>query len=277
MNSKVIAPRGALVRWGALLLPFGVAALLSTVRDAVRGSTAALVLVVVVVAASAFGDRLAGIVSAASAALGFDFFLVEPYHSLSISSSDDVELALALLTVGVAVTEIASWGRRQKATAQVREGYLRGLAALLDLPDSSTADQTARTIGAAITQALGADRAEWVAGHPAWNDAVVTLDGRIRLGGRMLPAGSTSLPTDSFTALPVHAHGRLVGHFRVVSSTHVVRPTAEQLRVALLLADRMAAAWQVEARPAAAGPPELREPAAAEGARSWGRPARPGR
>ena len=248
MNGTLFALRPALVRWAALLLPVAVAALLSTVPDTVRSSTAAMVLVVVVVAASAYGDRLAGVISAASAAVGFDFFLVEPYHSLTISSSDDVELALALLTVGVAVTEIASWGRRQRATAQVREGYLRGLAALLDLPASSTADQTARTIGTAITQALGADRTEWVAGHPAWNDAVVTLDGRIRWGGRTLPAGSTSLPTDSFTALPVSAHGRPVGHFRVVSSTHVVRPSAEQLRVALLLADRMAAAWPVETR-----------------------------
>jgi hypothetical protein len=32
----------------------------------------------------------------------------------------------------------------------------------------------------------------------------------------------------------------VVGHFRVTASTHVVRPTPEQLRVAALLADRMA-------------------------------------
>ncbi|GAB3883861.1 hypothetical protein GCM10028802_32140 [Terrabacter terrigena] len=226
-----------------------VAASLAAVRDAVQGSTAAMALVVVVVAASAYGDRLAGVVSALSAALSFDFFLVAPYHSLSISSHDDVELAVALLVVGVAVTEIASWGRRQRTAAQVREGYLRGLAQLLELPPTATVDHAARTIATAITQALGADRAEWVAGHPAWNDAVVTLNGQVRFGGRVLPAGRAALPTDAFTALPVCAHGRLMGHFRVVCSTHIVRPTEEQMRIALLLADRMAAAW-----PAASGP-----------------------
>ncbi|MGO4597139.1 DUF4118 domain-containing protein [Terrabacter sp. 2RAF25] len=235
------------MRYAGLLLPVGVAALLATARDAVQGSTAAMALVVVVVAASAFGDRLAGVLSALSAAASFDFFLVAPYYSLSIHSRDDVELALALLAVGVAVTEIASWGRRQQAAAHLREGYLHGLAELLDLPLTATVEQTSRTIGTAISQALGADRAEWAAGHPAWNDAVVTLDGRLRLGARNLSAGKASLPTDSFTALPVCAHGRLMGHFRVVSSTHVVRPSAEQLRVALLLADRMATALPSDA------------------------------
>ena len=44
MNGTLFAPRQALVRWAALLLPVAVAALLSTVRDTVRGSTAAMVL-----------------------------------------------------------------------------------------------------------------------------------------------------------------------------------------------------------------------------------------
>jgi hypothetical protein len=254
MDTSPSDRRRAMVRWAALLLPAAAAALLAVARDAVQASTAAMVLVVLVVAASAFGDRLAGVVSASSAALGFDFFLVAPYHSLSIRDPDDIELAVALLAVGVAVTEIASWGRRQKAASEARAGYLQGLAQLLDLPATATPEQTSRTIGTAITQALGADRAEWVTGHPAWNDAVVQLDGRIRLGGRVLPAGRAALPTDSFTALPVCAHGRLMGHFRVVSSTRVVRPSEEQLRIALLLADRMAAAWTPgPALPAAVG------------------------
>ena len=233
-----------LVRWMALLLPVATGAVLSILRDSMDSSTAAMVLVLAVVAASATGDRVAGVVAALSASLSFDFFLTVPYYSLSIYNRDDVELAIALVIVGVAVTEIALWGRRQQAAAVRRDGYIQGLAELLSLSPDQGADAQARVIATAITRALGADRTEWVPSHPRWNDAVVEVDGRVLAGGRVLPTQRVGLPTDSFTAVPVRWSGRVVGHFRVVTATHVVRPTAEQLRVALLLADRMAVVYE---------------------------------
>lgn len=241
MTSDWTTRRRTLVRWVALLLPVATGAVLSTLRDSMDSSTAAMVLVLAVVAVSATGDRVAGVVAALSASVSFDFFLTVPYFSLSIYSRDDVELAIALVIVGVAITEIALWGRRQHAAAVRRDGYLQGLAELLDSPPDTRAEGYGRVIATAITRALGADRTEWVKGHPRWNDAVVGADGGVKAGGRLLPTQRVGLPTDSFTALPVRRSGRVVGHFRVVTATHVVRPTAEQLRVALLLADRMAA------------------------------------
>jgi hypothetical protein len=236
-----LTTRRGLVRLLAVLLPVAVGAGLALVRSGMDQSTAAMVLVLPVIAASATGDRLAGVLSALAAAGSFDFFLTEPYYSFSIHHRDDLELALALVVVGLAVTEVALWGRRQQAAALRRDGYIRGLAQLLDAPTDSSVDERTAAIGAAITEALGADRTEWVAGHPRWNDAVVGPGGRVTTGGRVVPVQRIGLPTEAWTALPVRRGDRVLGHFRVTAATRVVRPSAEQLRVAELLADRMAA------------------------------------
>src|SRR5262249_4971433 len=134
MTSDWTTEHRALIRWSALLLPVAVGAVLGLVRGSMDSSTAAMVLGLAVGAASASGDRIAGVVSALSAAVSFDFFLTVPYNSLTIYNRDDVELAVALVVVGLAVTEIALWGRRQQAAALRRDGYLQGLTDLLDLP-----------------------------------------------------------------------------------------------------------------------------------------------
>src|SRR6478736_3446381 len=178
MTTDWLTDHRAWTRWGALVLPIVVGAALGLFRDGMNQSTAAMVLVLTVVAAAATGDRVAGIIAALAAAGAFDFFLTEPYYSFSIHHRDDLELALALVVVGLAVTEVALWGRRQQAAALRRDGYIRGMAQLLDAPTDAGVDERTAAIGAAITEALGADRTEWVASHPRWNDAVVGPDGR---------------------------------------------------------------------------------------------------
>ena len=64
-----------------------------------------------------------------SAAVWFDFFLTRPYESFSILRRADVETTVLLLIIGVAVTELAVWGRRQHAMASRRAGYLDGISA----------------------------------------------------------------------------------------------------------------------------------------------------
>ena len=81
----------------------------------------------VVVAVAANGYRLAGILAAVSVAVWFDFFLTRPYETFSITRRTDIETTVLLLVIGVAVTEIAVWGRRQRVAASRRAGYLEGI------------------------------------------------------------------------------------------------------------------------------------------------------
>src|SRR5688572_11237269 len=79
----------------------GVGALLAVVRDVVNQTNAALVLMVVLVAVAALGGRAAGVVTALGAVVSFDFFMTQPYLSLTIDSRDDVETTVLLLIAGV--------------------------------------------------------------------------------------------------------------------------------------------------------------------------------
>ena len=63
--------------------------------------------------------------AALSSAVWFDFFLTEPYNRLTISDQADIETAALLVLVGIAVTEVALWGRRQQARRQSGAGLPR--------------------------------------------------------------------------------------------------------------------------------------------------------
>ena len=115
-------PRSSAVLIGlALAVPLAVCATLSAARGTVASDNAVLVLVLVVVAVAASGSRLAGVVAALSSAAWFDYFLTRPLHHFTIADRDDVETAVLLTLVGIAVTEIALWGRRQQARLSERE------------------------------------------------------------------------------------------------------------------------------------------------------------
>jgi K+-sensing histidine kinase KdpD len=80
-----------------------------------------------VVAVAANGDRPAGVLAAVSTAVWFDFFLTQPYERFTITRRTDIETTVLLLVIGVAVTEIAVWGRRHYAISSRRAGYLDGI------------------------------------------------------------------------------------------------------------------------------------------------------
>ena len=72
------------------------------------------------------------------------------------------------------------------------------------------------------------------------NDATVTYN------GRPFDVGRLGLPTDTEIALPVQSGGVVRGRFLLVAATRVVRPTVEQLRVAIALSDQVGAALTAE-------------------------------
>lgn len=227
----------------AVLGPLLTSVVLSAVRDSVPTATAVLVLVVWVVGAAATGDRVSPVLAAVSAGVWFDFFLTKPYHRFTISDADDVQVAILLVLIGLAVSELALWGYRQQKQAALRSGYLDGVlgaaravadgglsrAALLDL------------VAPQIAGVLGADGCRYVEGpvHDA-RIAVLDHDGVLTRSGRAVDVDRTGLPTDEYVAVLVARGPSIAGHFLLTTTSHLTYPTREQRRVAVLLADQVA-------------------------------------
>jgi hypothetical protein len=232
------------IRVAAVVLPCAAAALLHGVRDDTTPATGVLVLVLVVVGAAATGDRAAGLLAAVSAGAWFDFFLVPPYLTFTIDNADDIETAVLLVLISVAVTEVALWGRRQQARASRRSGYLEGvLNAARSVADGSVPSSAVTAhVASQIADVLDVDAAEFRRG-PVHDGRIAVLDhdGVLVRGGHPVDVERAGLPTDEYVAVPVRKGAHDVGHFLLTSASHVAYPSAEQLRVAVLLADQVAA------------------------------------
>jgi K+-sensing histidine kinase KdpD len=233
----------SLVIVAAAAVPLVACAVLALFRDSVANTNAALGLVLLIVAAASTGIRSAGIVAALSSAVWFDFFLTEPYNSFSITDRADVETAVLLVLVGIAVTEVALWGYRQQARASRERGYLAGVLG------------TAATVGAGrtstrllidhvctqIVEVLQIDECRF---DPGAGSGLPTVDndGTVVRDGHPTNVERHGLPTDSQIALMVQSGGVVHGRFLLTASTRVVRPSVEQLQVAVALASQVGAA-----------------------------------
>lgn len=239
---RVISERQSVVVAAAATTPLVVCAVLAALRSSVPNASAALALVVVVVAAASTGIRAAGLTAAISSALWFDVLLTAPKGQLAITSPADVEVTVLLVTVGIAVSELALWGRRQQARASRTTGYLAGLVDTASTLGGSTRDPGLLVQGVChrITDVLGIDRCHYVSGYPG-NDLEPTVwaDGTVVRAGRTIDLARDGLPVDTEIVLPVRSGAHLVGHFLLTASTRVVRPSPDQLRVAVLLADQV--------------------------------------
>lgn len=232
----------ALLRFLSVATPLAVSGLLYLTRAAFPGPAAALVLVLLVVGASATGDRISGILAAVSSAVGFDYFLTVPYLDLHIADPGDIEVAVMLLVVGFAVNELALWGGRQRAAAGQQAGFIAGIAEAAGLVAAGASDvDVAKTVAGHIQRLLNADRVEYQQRPPTGEEPVVQRDGTLVLDGSELSPQTDGLPSDRPLAVPVTKQGHVVGHFQVTVATQLVRASAEQLRIAVLLADQLAA------------------------------------
>ena len=230
-------------RIAAAVVPLVLCALLYGMRNRVPAASAVLVLVLVIVAVAATGDRVAGVLAALSSGLWFDVFLTAPYLRVAIEDPDDVEAAVLLVLIGVSVTEVALWGRRQQEQASRRSGYLDGVlsAAATVSTGLSSPDEVVTVVASHIADVLGADSCRWVAGpvHDL-RMAVLDHDGVLTQNGHHRDVDRTGLPVDEYVAIEVRRSTRVIGHFEVTAATRAARPTREQCRVAVLLADQVA-------------------------------------
>lgn len=101
----------------AVGLPVAACAVMTGFRDALGPGDSALVVVLLVVGAAALGSLTDGVLAALAGTLAFDFFLTEPYLSLTIDARSDIQTAVLLVAVGVVVSGLAAQGRRQARDA----------------------------------------------------------------------------------------------------------------------------------------------------------------
>jgi K+-sensing histidine kinase KdpD len=232
------------VVWAAAVVPVAVCAGLAPFRAHLANTSAALVLVLVVVTAAATGPRWAGIIAALSSTLWFDFFLTQPYHHFAITSQADVETAILLTLVGVAVTEVALWGRRQQARASKHHGYLQGVVQTAGLvaAGSSSTETLIEHVAEQLVEFLDIDDCQFDSDTHEAAPAAVLRDGSVVRRGWDVDVQRFGLPTDSEIELRVQHDGVTRGRFLLVASTRTVRPSLPQMQVAVALADQVGAA-----------------------------------
>jgi K+-sensing histidine kinase KdpD len=233
--------RDLLAVLAAVAAPLLLTVVLVPFRTGFPNTDAALALILVVVAVAANGYRLAGVLAAISAAVWFDFFLTRPYEHFTITRTSDIETTVLILLIGIAVTELAVWGRRQHLAASRRAGYLDGINAAaeavaaggspLALVDQ-VSDQLIRLLS------LRSCRFEYgVAG--LGKPARLQHDGQLLAGGQAWDVEREGWPGD--TELLVENHGLLQGRYLLVPEPGS-RPTLEQRLVAAAFADQVGAA-----------------------------------
>ncbi len=226
----------------AAAAPLVACAVLVPFRESVTAAAAVLILVLLVIAAASTGVRAAGIVAAISGGVCFDFFLTKPYETLAINNPDELGAAILLVAIGAAVTEVALWGHRQQARANRRSGYLDGVlgtAEIVALRTDSLDELTAHVAGQ-IKQILGVSRCRFVPG-PTHDPRLPVLghEGQVTRRGEDVNVERDGLPTDDDIALVVTRAGTALGHFLLTSASNIARPTLEQRKVAILLADQV--------------------------------------
>jgi K+-sensing histidine kinase KdpD len=229
----------------ALVVPPACCAALAAFRSDVPNATSALVLVLVIVAVAATGNRVPGFVAAVSSGVWFDFFLTEPFHRFTVTDPDDIEAMVLLVVVGVAVTELALWGRRQQAGASRRSGYLDGVMGTAEIiaARQSSSSGLIDHVSSEIEELLAIDECTFDP-HAVQDTryAVLARDGSVTRGGQPVNVERDGLPTDEHTVLVVRRGGATYGQFLITSASRVARPTLEQRKVAVLLADQVGSA-----------------------------------
>lgn len=145
---------------GGLLASLVVGVVVQPYRRSIGLENVVIVYLLVVVATAAIGGRAAGVISALSAALPYDFFLDHPFHTLAIDSASQVITVLLLCVAGLVASMGAQARRRarQRAATKVhgQAGTIRLLrTVILAMAGGQDADRVAAE---GIRELLGAER-----------------------------------------------------------------------------------------------------------------------
>jgi K+-sensing histidine kinase KdpD len=234
--------RDRLAVLAGLAAPLALAAVLVPFRASFPNTDAALAMLLVVVAVAANGYRLAGVLAAVSTAVWFDFFLTQPYERFTITRRTDIETTVLLLVIGVAVTEIAVWGRRHYAIASRRAGYLDGISsAARAVAVGGSAPALIDQVSSQLTQLLSLRSCRFQYGVAGLGrPARLHRDGSVTLG-ELRWADGDEFPPGTDVELLVEGGGIFQGRF-LMSPAAGARPALERRLLAVAFADQVGAA-----------------------------------
>ena len=239
-----MSQRDAVAVLAGLIAPLALAAILVPFRSGFPNTDAALALILVVVAVASNGYRLAGYLAAVSAAVWFDFFLTRPYERFTITRREDLQTTLLLLVIGVAVTELAVWGRRQHTAASRRAGYLDGIhAAAQAVASGGSPSALIDQVVGQLTRVLSLEACRFQYGAAGLGQpARMQHDGTV-ITAQQQPwdTDTEGFPPGTDTELLVEGGGVFQGRFLMAPSPGA-RPTIEQRLLAVALADQVGAA-----------------------------------
>jgi K+-sensing histidine kinase KdpD len=223
--------------------PLALAAVLVPFRASFPNTDAALAMVLVVVAVAASGDRLAGVLAAVSTAVWFDFFLTRPYERFTITRRTDIETTVLLLVIGVAVTEIAVWGRRHYVIADRRAGYLDGINnAARAVAAGGSAPALIDTVSGQLVQLLALRSCTFQYGVAGLGRAArLQRDGSVTVGQRRWAVDREGFPPGTDVELLVQGGGTFQGRF-LLTPVPGARPALERRLLAVAFADQVGAA-----------------------------------
>ena len=246
---KIRRHRAAIAVVAALLFPLGIGAALFPLRSNFANPAAALVLVAVVVAVAAIGNRMAGFLATVSATVWFDFFLTRPYLRLAITHRPDIEIAVSLFVVGIVVTELAARNRHHYEWATEEADYVGLIHSLSELSASGAPReaviQRART---ELIELLHLRACRFESGSTERPALRIEHDGRVLLGGNVWDVESMGLPGPELE-LVVLGRGRTQGRF-VLTPTPGYPVSVERRVVAVAIADLVGTADRLQLRSA---------------------------
>ncbi|MGZ6952249.1 MAG: DUF4118 domain-containing protein [Acidimicrobiia bacterium] len=221
----------------ALAGPVVVSTALVPLRSEIRTSNVSLVLVLVILGAAVLGGRLAGAISAIVATASFDFFFTRPYSSFTVNSRDDVETAVLLLAVGIAVGELVFRARRSRLRADESRAEVVRVRRLSEL--AAGGESRGRLIGIVqgeLVSLLPVRECHFEPRTP--HDMPELTHKGLRIPGSHGAGARTPLGR---VALPVFGGGRPMGRFvlDLESGPMGVLVSPEDQALALALADQL--------------------------------------
>lgn len=230
--------RSVIVNVGGLVLPLAVAGILVPLRSSFADTAAALVLVAVIVAVAAIGNRTAGILATVSATVWFDFFLTRPFERLQITHRPDIETAGSLFVVGIVVTELAARNRHHHEAAIEQSDYVGLIHDLSELAASGApAPDVVERAKSELVGLLHLRSCRYESAQLGRPMLRIEHDGQVVLGDRVWAVDQMGLPGPEIELL-VQNRGQTVGRFVLRPSPG--RPVTLQRRVvAVALADQV--------------------------------------